>query len=144
MVILIHFQSFKIQCVFLFLLLDVQRLILDQFKLNVSVTTVKRARKKLGWVKSGVKYCQLVKDKNTIERLAFATNCQTNNDKFDNVTFTDELLIWLEQHAKLCFRRSHEAPKTEAKSEASSQGAHLGRYFKTWNDRHGYIRRKHV
>ena len=97
------------------MLLDVQRLIFDRFKLNVSVTTVKRARKRLGWVKSGVKYCQLVKEKNRIERLAFATKCQTNNDMFDNVIFTDELSIWLEQHAKLCFRRSHEAPKLKPK-----------------------------
>ena len=85
--------------VFLFFLLDVQRLIFDRFQLNVSVTTVKRARKRLGWAKSGVTYCQLVKEKNRIERLAFVTKCQTNNDKFDNVIFTDESSIWLEQHA---------------------------------------------
>ena len=57
----------------------------------------------------------MVKEKNRIERLAFACKCQENNDKFDNVIFMDESLIWLEQHAKLCFRRSHKAPKLKQK-----------------------------
>ena len=81
----------------------------------MSTTTIKRVRKKLGWLKSGVKYCQLVREANRVKRLAFAQQCQEKDDNFDDVIFTDESSIWLESHAKLCFRRFNEAPKLKPK-----------------------------
>lgn len=79
--------------------------------MTVSVPTIKRARRKLGWVKSGPRYCQLVKEKNRLLRLSFAENCQSTKDNFENVVFTDESSIWLERHGKLCFRRVNQPGK---------------------------------
>ena len=73
--------------------------------MRFSETTIKRARKKLGWVKTGPKYCQLVREKNRVDRLDFSERVHASGDDFKNVIFTDESSIWLEQHGKLCFRK---------------------------------------
>ena len=82
---------------------DFQKLTFHRFSLTVSITTIKRARKKLGWVKSGVCYCQLVTEKNRIKGLEFTHECMAREGDFSNVIFTDESSIWLECHAKVCF-----------------------------------------
>ena len=86
-----------------------------QFFLRVSEATVERARKKLGWIKSGTKYCQLVKEKNRVARLTFCQKANNSNDNFSNVIFTDESSISMESHAKICFRRIGELPKHKPK-----------------------------
>ena len=96
---------------------DLQKLIFHHFSLTVSITTIKRARKKLGWVKSGVRYCQLVTEKNRIKRLEFARECLARGDDFSNVIFTDESSIWLERHAKVCFRRHDQPAKLKPKEK---------------------------
>ena len=95
--------------------MDAQRLIFEYFGLKVSTAAIKRARKKLGWVKSGVRYCQLVKEKNRIERLVFAQNWLATKEDFSNIIFTDESSIWLENHAKICFRRINAPAKLKPK-----------------------------
>ena len=46
---------------------DICKKMQRKFDLKVSEATIKRARKKLGWIKSGPKYCQLVKEKNRLD-----------------------------------------------------------------------------
>ncbi|CAB4018731.1 Transposable element Tcb2 transposase [Paramuricea clavata] len=55
--------------------IDLRKLIIERFGLNVSISVLKRARKNLGWIKSGVRYCQLITEKNRVKRLAFAREC---------------------------------------------------------------------
>ena len=86
-------------------LTDLHKLMFKEFNLKFSKATIQRARRKLGWVKTGPQYCQLVREKNRIERLAFCTALKSSNDQFSNVIFTDECSIWLEQHGKLWFRK---------------------------------------
>ena len=57
----------------------------------------------------------MVKEKNRIARLEFTRKCDRTDDQFGNVIFTDESSIWLEQHAKLCFRRINDPPKLKPK-----------------------------
>lgn len=77
----------------------------DKFNVKFSQRTIKRTRYRLGWRKSGPRYCQIVREANRIKRLAFATKCAEDNEQFENVVFTDESSIWLSRHSKLCFRK---------------------------------------
>ena len=94
-------------------ILDICRKLQREFGLKVSEATVKRARRKLGWIKSGPKYCQLVKDKKRAARLNFCQEAVRTKDNFADVIFTDECSVWMETHAKICFRRIGELPKVK-------------------------------
>ena len=61
----------------------------NEFGVDFSESTIKRLRKKLLWMQTGTKYCQLIKEVNHDKRLAFCLRCMENNDQFDDVTFTD-------------------------------------------------------
>ena len=82
-----------------------QRMIVEKFGANYSLTSIKQMRRKLGWVRTGPKYCQLIREANHSICLDFAQQCLERNDNFDNVIFTDESSIWMERHGKLCFRK---------------------------------------
>lgn len=58
--------------------------------IHLSVATIKRARRKLGWKWCGPHYCQMVRETNHIARLAFMQECLERRENFDNVIFTDE------------------------------------------------------
>ncbi|XP_057296773.1 uncharacterized protein LOC130625687 [Hydractinia symbiolongicarpus] len=87
-----------------------QRLILNQFGVEFNIATIRLTRRKLGWVQSGPKYCQLIRIPNQIARLAFAQDCLLQKEQFDNVIFTDEFSILLDKHGKLCFRKKGTLP----------------------------------
>ena len=61
--------------------------------LSISVTTVKRMRRMLGWVVTRPKYCQLIRDSNKQKRLAWCLDRIAAQDTFDNVIFTDECTV---------------------------------------------------
>ena len=84
---------------------------------HLSVATIKRTRKKLGWKRCGPKYCQVVRETNRVARLAFARECQETGETFDDVIFTDESTIWLEQHGKICFTKAGQPPKLKPKAK---------------------------
>ena len=96
---------------------DIQKIFLKNYDLDVSLSTIKSCCRKLGWKKSGPKYCQVVRERNRVKRLEFAAKCLRECDKFEDVIFTDESSIWLEKHAKLCFRKYNEPPKLKAKAK---------------------------
>ncbi len=77
-----------------------QQLIEANFGLKFSCSKIKKLRRKLGWLATGSKYCQLVKEVNQPKRLEFAQRCLNNNDDFDDVIFTDESSIQMEWHGK--------------------------------------------
>ena len=78
-------------------------LLLDKW-LNfiVSVDTIKRERRLLGWVASKPKYCQWVRDRNKQKRFDWCKEIISTGETFDNVIFSDECSIQL--HGRLCFR----------------------------------------
>ena len=94
---------------------DLQQLLQHKFGITVSLATIKRARKTLGWLSAGTKYCQLVREPNRAKRLAFARKCQDDGETFDNVIFTDECTVAMESNLKLSFRRWWEPPKLKGK-----------------------------
>ena len=76
---------------------------------KVSLTTIIRARKNLGWTFHGNRYCQLIREKNKERRVAWAREHLT--DDFDGVVWTDESMIQLENHRTFSYRKKGIAPK---------------------------------
>ena len=87
------------------MLLGLQQQLWRDFGIRPSISIIKSARWKLGWRKTGPKYCQCVREPNRVARLAFAERCLEAEETFDDVVFTDKSSIWLERHNKVCFRK---------------------------------------
>ena len=67
---------------------DLAKMIREQFQVDISETTIRRTRRKLGWLSTGTKYCQLVREANREKRLRFCQDLQSTNEKFQDVIFT--------------------------------------------------------
>ena len=93
---------------------DLQKLLIDNFKINLSIPSIKRIRKKLGWKQTGPRYCQAIRPANCIKRLEFVKKLQAENDTFENVIFTDESSIIIDRHAGVCFRKVGEEANLKA------------------------------
>lgn len=79
---------------------ELMKSINNKFGLKVSVSTVLRARRKLGWKFTGTRYCQMISEKNRQARYKFAVKCLRNKEVFDDVVFTDETKINMECHTR--------------------------------------------
>ena len=82
-------------------------LVRDQFpSLSVSQSTVKRARRELGWMAKKTRYCALISDKNQEARVEWCKKQQRESDlEFENVLWTDECTVQLESHRLITFRK---------------------------------------
>ena len=82
--------------------------------LDLSLSTVRRARKDLGWVSSTPRYCQLIREVNKEKRLMW---CQAvrGDDDFHDVIWTDECSVQLERHSRRCFRKKGQVKKLKPK-----------------------------
>ena len=94
---------------------NLRRKIFEEFRIDFSESKVKRLRKKLGWVQTGTKYCQLIKEASRAKCLAFCLKCEEDGEMFDNIIFTDECSVHMEKHARICFRRKWEPPKLKGR-----------------------------
>ena len=94
---------------------ELTRRILLHFGLQFSKEKVGRLRRKLGWMQTGTKYCQLIREPNRVKQLEFSEKCLRENEQFDNVIFTDECSVLLENHSKLSFHHKWEQPKLKGK-----------------------------
>ena len=93
--------------------------------LDVSISTIKQARQSIGWVSTRPKYCQLVRAVNMEKRLSW---CKQQISAKDNVIFTDECCVQLDNHGRLCFRKKNEPThEVEAKTKTSHQSPCVGR-----------------
>ena len=79
--------------------------------LKVSINTIKRARKHLGWVATRPKYCQIVRETNRLKWLAWCEERIEEGDCFDDVIFTDECSVQMDHHGRLCFRKQNQPRK---------------------------------
>ena len=97
------------------LLIGLQKLLLQERGVKVSVSAIKKVQWKLGWRKHGPKYCQAIREPNRVARLAFCERLLETGEMFDDVIFTDESSIWLERHNKICFRKKGMPAKLKPK-----------------------------
>ena len=82
---------------------------LMQRGIKLSLTTILRGRRSLGWTYRGSAYCQLIRDANKRKRLEWA---QAHlQDSFEDVIWTDETSVQLECHKRFCCRKTGERPR---------------------------------
>ena len=81
--------------------------------LNLSISTVRRARKDLGWVSTKPRYCQLIRDINKEKRLIWCEQLKSNNDKFLDVIWTDECTVEIQRHSLRCFQKKKQCKKSK-------------------------------
>ena len=92
-----------------------QEAIATKFAVLFSVLKVKRLRRCLGWLASGTKYCQLVKEVNRIKCLQFSQRCLELEDNFDDVLWSDEYCVQLDWNGRISFHRWWEPAKPKGK-----------------------------
>ena len=80
-------------------------------ELDVSLSTVKRARQELGWVSTTPRYCQLIREGNKEKRLNWCNVQIANKENFDDVIFTDECSVQLDVHRRKCYRKKKQPRK---------------------------------
>ena len=85
-------------------------------RLNYSLTlrTILRCRKSLGWTFRGSAYCQLIRQANKEKRLLWARRyLHEAATGFQDVVWTDECTEQLETHRRFCCRKKGEWPKSK-------------------------------
>ena len=96
-----------------FLSLDLQRILLAHCNITVSARTIRRVRRKLGWTRSGTKYCQLIKDVNKPKRMEHCLKILADGDDFSDVIFSDECSVKIERCTHRCFHKVGEPRRTK-------------------------------
>ena len=81
----------------------------------VHVSTVRRSRKQQGWTLQTTRYCQLIKQKNKVKRLEFARQVLDSEDTFDDIIFSNECSVSLQQYRRTCYRKVGEPTKRKPK-----------------------------
>ena len=84
---------------------------LEKRGITVSSSTVRRSRKEQGWTLQRTAYCQLIRNANKVQRLEFARQVLESGDTFQNVIFSDECSVSLEQYRRTCYRKIDEPTK---------------------------------
>ena len=82
------------------------KMLASQFGVEVSSSAIRRVRReKLGWKYENTRYCQIVREPNKMRRLAFGLNALSRKDSFDDVIFTGETTVQIEQYARVSFQK---------------------------------------
>ena len=90
--------------------------------MEVSTTTIRRVkRNELGWKSENARYCQFVREPNKMKRLVFSLNAMVNKDLFEDVIFTDETSMQIEQHARMAHNCHGKIKSFTAKANSPRQ-----------------------
>ena len=65
---------------------------------EISLQSILRGQKSLGWTFHGAAYCQLIRDVNKVKRMQWANDYVTDN--FHDVIWSDETTVQLETHKR--------------------------------------------
>ena len=88
-------------------------LIRSEFGYWISLRTVLKGRKLLGWTSRGAAYCQLIRQQNKEKRLRWAR--ENLHDDFVDVVWSDETTVQLETHRRFCCRKKGKDQKPRYK-----------------------------
>jgi transposase len=79
---------------------------------EMSLSTVKRARRYLGWTAKRTRYCQLISDVNKEKRMEWCLDRVISDDlDLEDVIWTDECSVQLESHRKITYHKQGEPSK---------------------------------
>ena len=85
--------------------------------IDISIATILRCRKQLGWTFRGSAYCQLIRNVNKLKRLEWAKlHLNEAEDGFADVVWSDESSIQMETHKRYCYRKQDSPPKNKPRS----------------------------
>ena len=76
---------------------------------KMSLRTILKGRRSLGWTTRRAAYCQLIRQQNKEKRLAWAR--EHLNDGFTDVVWSDETTVQLEMHRRFCCRKKGQKPR---------------------------------
>ena len=76
---------------------------------HMSLHTILKGRKLLGWTFRGSAHFQLVRAQNKEKRLEWAESYLHNG--FEDVVWTDEITVQLETHRRFCCRKNGQKPR---------------------------------
>ena len=82
---------------------------------SVSKPTIIRAKTLLGWTFHGSWNCQMIRNANKERTVEWAR--ENLNKTFENVVWTDESMIMLENHRTFLYRNVGEAPRPKAQAK---------------------------
>ena len=87
---------------------DLMDMMQDKFgheAIRYSLRTLARARQDLGWTFGTARYCRAIRESNKLKRIEWCQQRLLEEENFNNVIFTDESTVQLENHRRKCFRR---------------------------------------
>ena len=87
---------------------DIQRL-LSSRGTYVGLSTVKNAISTAGFTFAQPRYCQMIRDANRLKRIEFANHLIDSNDQLQDVIFTDETSVQLNNNVGVSYRKSNAA-----------------------------------
>jgi transposase len=80
--------------------------------IEASLSTIKRARRDLGWTMKRTRYCQLISEVNKEKRMEWCLDRVILNDlDLSDVIWTDECSVQLEAHRKIMYHKRGEPSK---------------------------------
>lgn len=85
---------------------ELQKLLKDERNVSVSASTIRYSRRKLGWKHEKSRYCQQIRSRNKIKRLVFSLKAMKEKDGFEDVVFTDETTVEIQQFTRYCFGKN--------------------------------------
>ena len=94
---------------------ELQKLLRDERGVTISTSTIRNVRRKLGWKHEKARYCQLIRDRNKTKRLVFSLKALKEQNGFEDVIFTDETSVEIQQYTRYCFRKNGSVPKRKGK-----------------------------
>ena len=81
-------------------------------EISVSISTIKRVRRELGWVAKRTRYCAMIAERNKEKRVEWCQEQIRAGDlRFANVVWTDECTVQLESHRLMTYHRIGEAAR---------------------------------
>ena len=84
---------------------DLKAILLERTRREYNMHIIHKVWKRLGWVRTKARYCQLIRLENCIKRLVYAKKLLVDIKQFRDMIFTDESTIELENSTRLQFRR---------------------------------------
>ncbi|XP_041427169.1 uncharacterized protein LOC121396371 [Xenopus laevis] len=76
-----------------------------KYQQHLSLSTIRRMRRKLGWRYGKVRYSPMIRDVNKEKRVIQAQQWLNSGETFNDVIFTDETSVALERFARFAFNR---------------------------------------
>ena len=90
--------------------------------LNVSESTVKRARVELGWAAKKTRYGAMISENNQEKRVEWCKErLETGDTDFDDVIFSDECTVQLESHRRITYYKKGQPIRYKMKAKHPSK-----------------------